>query len=148
MIAMDSAGHASRLGGATLRPDPLPENVWSQVAELVGPDKSVRESGMIETGDNYYFSHHEQVSFPVYRIVFDDAERTRYYFDADTAELIHKYDSDRRWNRWLFLGLHRGDFTSLMRRRPLWDLILLPLLIGVTVGALTGVWMGYRRLAK
>ncbi len=103
---------------------------------------------MIETGDNYYFSHHEQVSFPVYRIVFDDEERTRYYFDADTAELIQKYDSDRRWNRWLFLGLHRGDFTSLMRRRPLWDLILLPLLIGVTVGALTGVWMGYRRLAK
>jgi hypothetical protein len=148
MIAMDSAGHASRLSGATLRPDPLPENVWSQVAELVGPGKSVRESGMIETGDNYYFSHHEQVSFPVYRIVFDDAERSRYYFDADTAELIQKYDSDRRWNRWLFLGLHRGDFTSLMRRRPLWDLILLPLLIGVTVGALTGVWMGYRRLAK
>jgi hypothetical protein len=35
-----------------------------------------------------------------------------------------------------------------MRQRPLWDLILLPLLIGVTVGALTGVWMGYRRLAK
>ena len=148
LIAKDSAGHATRLSGATLRPDPLPENVWSQVAELVGPGKSVRESGMIETGDNYYFSHHEQVSFPVYRIVFDDAERTRYYFDADTAELIQKYDSDRRWNRWLFLGLHRGDFTSLMRRRPLWDLILLPLLIGVTVGALTGVWMGYRRLAK
>ena len=148
LIAKDSAGHATRLSGATLRPDPLPENVWSRVAELVGPDKTVRESGMIETGDNYYFSHHEQVSFPVYRIVFDDAERTRYYFDADTAELIQKYDSDRRWNRWLFLGLHRGDFTSLMRRRPLWDLILLPLLIGVTVGALTGVWMGYRRLAK
>lgn len=148
MIAKDSAGHAIRLSGATLRRDPLPENVWSRVAKLVGSDKTVRESGMIETGDNYYFSHHEQVSFPVYRIVFDDAERTRYYFDADTAELIQKYDSDRRWNRWLFLGLHRGDFTSLMRRRPLWDLILLPLLIGVTGGALTGVWMGYRRLAK
>ncbi len=103
---------------------------------------------MIETGDNYHFSHHEQVSFPVYRVVFDDAELTRYYFDADTAELIQKFDSDRRWNRWLFLGLHRGDFTSLIRRRPLWDLILLPLLIGVTVGALSGVCMGYRRLAK
>jgi len=148
MIAKDSSGHATRLNGATLRPDPLPENVWSRVTELVGPGKTVRKSGMIETGDNYYFSHHQQVSFPVYRVVFDDAERTRYYFDADTAELIQKFDSDRRWNRWLFLGLHRGDFTSLMRRRPLWDLILLPLLIGVTVGAITGVWMGYRRLAK
>ena len=148
LIAKDSAGRATRLNGATLRPEPLPENIWSRVAELVGPDKAVRQSGFIESGDNYYFSHHEEASFPAYRIVFDDAERTRYYFDAGTAELIQKYDSDRRWNRWLFHGLHRGDFTSLMRQRPIWDLILLPLMIGVTIGAITGVWMGYSRLGK
>jgi len=148
LIAKDSMGRATRLNGATLRPDPLPAQTWSRVAELVGADKTVRESGFIESGDNYYFSHHEQVSFPVYRIVFDDAEHTRYYFDAESAELIQKVDSDRRWNRWLFLGLHRGDFTSRMRQRPLWDLILLPLMIGVTIGAISGVWLGYRRLTK
>jgi hypothetical protein len=148
LIAKDSMGCATRLNGTTLRPDPLPEQTWSRVAELVGPEKTVRESGFIESGDNYYFSHHEEVSFPVYRIVFDDSEQTRYYFDAESAELIRKVDSDRRWNRWLFLGLHRGDFTSLMRQRPIWDLILLPLMIGVTIGAFSGVWMGYRRLTK
>ena len=148
LIAKDSMGRATRLNSATLRPEPLPEQTWSRVAELVGPDKTVRESGLIESGDNYYFSHHEEVSFPVFRIVFDDTERTRYYFDTESAELIRKVDSDRRWNRWLFLGLHRGDFTSLMRQRPIWDLILLPLMIGVTIGAITGVWMGYRRLTK
>jgi hypothetical protein len=108
----------------------------------------VRQAGVLDSGDNFYFSHHEEVSFPVYRIVFDDTEQTRYYFDTKSAELIQKVDSDRRWNRWLFLGLHRGDFTSLMRQRPLWDLILLPLMVGVTIGAITGVWMGYRRLTK
>ncbi len=148
LIAKDSEGRVTRLNGATLRPEPVPEKIWSRVADLVGPSKTVRASGFIESGDNYYFSHHEKASFPVYRIVFDDAERTRYYFDADTAELIQKFDRNRRWNRWLFLGLHRGDFTSLMRQRPIWDLTLLPLLIGVTIGVITGVWMGYRRLTK
>jgi len=148
LIAKDSMGRTTRLNGATLSPDPLPAQTWSRVAELVGADKTVRESGFIESGDNYYFSHHEQVSFPVYRIVFDDAEHTRYYFDAESAELIQKVESDRRWNRWLLLGLNRGDFTSRMRQRPLWDLILLPLMIGVTIGAISGVWLGYRRLTK
>jgi hypothetical protein len=48
----------------------------------------------------------------------------------------------------LFLGLHRGDFTTRIRQKPLWDLILLPLMLGVTIGAVTGVWIGYRRLTK
>jgi uncharacterized iron-regulated membrane protein len=148
LIARDRSGTATRLNGSTLQPEPLPENTWQRVAQLIRPNASVRRAEFIESGDNYYFSHHEEVAFPVYRILFDDAEQTRYYFDATTAELIQKYDSDRRWNRWLFLGLHRGDFTLLMRQRPLWDLILLPLLIGVTIGAITGVWMGYRRLTR
>jgi hypothetical protein len=148
LIAKDASGNATRLNGSTLRPEPLPEYTWRRVAHLIRPDASVRQAEFIESGDNYYFSHHEEVAFPVYRILFDDTEQTRYYFDATTAELLQKYDSDRRWNRWLFLGLHRGDFTSRMRQRPLWDLILLPLLFGVTIGAITGVWMGYRRLTS
>jgi hypothetical protein len=148
LVASDSMGHATRLNAGTLRPEPLPGNIWSRVADLTKPESPVREADFIESGDSYYFSHHEEVSLPVYRMIFDDAERTRYYFDATTAELIQKVDSDRRWNRWLFLGLHRGDFTALMRQRPLWDLILLPLMIGVTIGAITGVWMGVRRLRK
>jgi hypothetical protein len=148
LIAKDSAGRATRLHRSTLQPEPLPEDIWNRVSSLVRPDVPVRQAGFLDSGDNFYFSHHEEVSFPVYRIVFDDTEQTRYYFDTKSAELIQKVDSDRRWNRWLFLGLHRGDFTSLMRQRPLWDLILLPLMIGVTIGAITGVWMGYRRLTK
>jgi len=148
VIATDAAGQATRLNGRNLHPEPLPPQIWSRLAELARPGKIVRESGFIDSGDRYYFSHHDQRTFPVYRIVFDDAEQTHYYFDATSAELKQKYDRDRRWNRWLFLGLHRGDFTSLLRQRPLWDLLMLPLMIGVTIGAITGVWMGYRRLTR
>jgi len=148
LIANDSTGHATRLNGATLRPEPLPAQIWPRVAELIGPDQSIRESGLIDAGDNYYYSHLDEAALPAYRIVLDDAEQTRYYFDATSAELIQKYDSARRWNRWLFAGLHRGDFTSLLRQRPIWDILMLLLMIGVTTGAVTGVWMGYRRLTR
>lgn len=148
LIAHDADGNSVRLDERTLQPDALPGSTWRRVIELTKPDTPVLQAGFIEAEDNYYFSHHEKVTFPVYRIVFDDAEQTRFYFDATSAKLLEKYDSDRRWNRWLFLGLHRGDFTSLLRKRPLWDLVLLPLMLGVTVGAITGVWMGYRRLTR
>ncbi len=84
----------------------------------------------------------------MYRVIFDDAERTRFYFDAGTAELVAKVDSQRRWYRWLFLALHRGDFNSVFRQRPLWDVLLLTLLAGVTVGSATGLWLGVRRLRR
>ena len=148
VIAVNTEGHATRLNGGSLTPEALPAQTWSRIAALAGSGRPVREMGLIHAGDHYYFSHHDQVTFPAYRIVFDDAEQTRYYFDATTAELKQKVDRDRRWNRWLFLGLHRGDFTSLLRQRPLWDLLMLPLMLGVTIGAVTGVLMGYRRLTR
>lgn len=148
LIAHDADGNARRLDAQTLQPAPLPDRAWQRIAQLARPDTPVILAGFIDAEDNYYFSHHEKVSFPVYRIVFDDAGQTRYYFDVTSARLIEKYDADRRWNRWLFLGLHRGDLTSLMRKRPVWDLILLPLMLGVTIAAVTGVWMGYRRLTR
>lgn len=148
LLAQDSRGNVLRLDAAALGPAPLPEDIWQRVAVLVRPDASAAQAGLIDSGDDYYFSHHEQAALPVYRIVFDDAGQTRYYFDAISAELVEKYDSGRRAYRWLFLAPHRGDFAALMRERPLWDLILLSLLLGVTVGAVSGVWLGYRRLTQ
>jgi hypothetical protein len=112
------------------------------------PETEVLSAGWIDRGDAYYYSHHQAVRFPVWRIVYDDAQQTRYYFDPDSAELISKVDANRRWHRWLFLALHRGDFSAWIRFRPVWDIMLLPLLFGVSAGALTGAYLGIRRLVR
>lgn len=148
LIASAANGNATRLNAKTFEPAPLPATIWARTAKLIRPDAKVLRAEYITMGDNYYFGHKSPVGFPVYRIVFDDAEKTRYYFDPVTAELKQKFDRNRRWYRWLFLGLHRGDFNASLRQRPLWDLAVLPLMLGVTVGAVSGVWMGYRRLIK
>jgi hypothetical protein len=101
---------------------------------------------LLTAGDDYYYSGHEQRSLPVYRVVLNDRGQNRYYLNADSLQLIDKIDTERRWYRWLFEGLHRFDFAAALRQRPWWDVLMLTLLGGVTVGAFTGVYIGYRRL--
>jgi hypothetical protein len=50
--------------------------------------------------------------------------------------------------RWLFDGLHRWDFTGWLRTRPLWDAVMLFLLLGGTAGTLTGVYLALWRIRR
>jgi hypothetical protein len=148
MLSYDAESRVTRVNGSSLRGDTLSDEDWSGLAGIVRPDLEVFSAGWIDNGDAYYFSHHDEARFPVWRIVFDDPQQTRYYFAAHSAELVSKVDANRRWYRWLFLALHRADFSQWMRSRPTWDLVLLPLLFGAAVGAVTGTYLGIRRLRR
>src|SRR5207249_5019277 len=63
----------------------------------------------------------EEVVLPVYRVILNDEEQTRYYLDPNTGALLQRADATNRWRRWVFTGLHRLDFTPWMRSRPFWD---------------------------
>ena len=77
-------------------------------------------------GDSYYYSRPGvTASFPVYRLVQDDAQQTRIYLDPITGIPVSVIDSDGRWYRWLHVGLHTLDFSSAIRARPVWDLLML-----------------------
>ena len=148
VTAQLSDGSSTRLAGQTLTPLPLSERDWKNVPALIGADSGVLEAGWLIRDDAYYFSHHESVEFPVFRVILDDAERSRYYLHATSGRLIKKVDAAARGYRWWFEALHRGDFAGLSRQRPLWDIVMLTLLAGVTVGAVTGVCLGIRRLIR
>ena len=68
------------------------------------------------------------------------------YIGANTGQ-FRIVDGDARTMRWLERGLHGLDFAGL-RTRPLWDIVALLLLTGVTVLAVTGAWMALQRLRK
>ncbi len=51
-------------------------------------------------------------------------------------------------NRWLHEGLHRLDFFPGLRSRPIWDVLVLTLLAGVTGVCGTGAFLGLRRLLR
>ena len=148
VVATTADGTSVRLDGRSLAERPLSADAWLSLPAFVAGDTPILEAGWLHEDDAYYFSHHDEVEFPVYRLILDDADRTRLYFDALSGRLAKKVDAGARGFRWWFQALHRGDFLRLSRQRPLWDIVMLALLAGVTIGAVTGVYIGFRRLTR
>ena len=148
VLAYDRTGNPTRLRADTHEPAPLDEAALADAAARLAPAERIQSAGLLTRGDEFYFDHHAQRAFPVYRVVLADADSTRYYIDAATGRLLQKVDSSRRWYRWLFEGMHRFDFTEVMRQRPLWDFLVIVLLAGVTGVCATGTYMGIRFLLR
>lgn len=97
--------------------------------------------------DSFYYAHHEPVALPVYRAVLKSPDHTRLYIDASSGEMLRVMGAQARANRWIRNGLHGLDFAGL-RQRPVWDLVVIPLLLGVTAVCFTGAWMGWLRVRR
>ena len=149
LMTQGPGGYRVRLEAENLREAPLREGDLRAAADVLpGDGITIAASELIQEGDAYYFDHHATRRFPVYRVIVDDAERTRYYLDGASGQLVSKVDSSLRWYRWLHLGLHRLDFTASMRARPVWDILMLVLMTGVTAVCVTGTYMGIRTLVR
>lgn len=133
-VLLDASGHPGTLDEAEVR------------AALARLDVPVASLQLIESGDAYYYGHKQPVALPVWRAVLDDADRTRIYINPADAS-VRVVDATARRARWWRNGLHRLDFTGL-RWRPVWDIVTLLLLAGVTVVCITGSWMAIQRVRR
>ena len=125
---------------------PLNESELMRIADALGNDNNRLLPQLLTTEDNYYFSHHQEaVRLPAYRVIANDDQQTRYYIDPISGALLKKVDGAGRGYRWRHEGLHRWDFTSTLRARPLWDFLMLGLMVGVTAVCGTGAFLAYRR---
>lgn len=127
---------------ASARPAPLErEQVERAVASLGIP---VREAEYLDHEDSFYYGHKSTVELPVYRAILDDAESTRLYVSPQSGT-VRAVGATSRLSRWVRTGLHDLDFAGL-RVRPVWDIVVILLLAGVTVVCTTGTWMACKRL--
>jgi hypothetical protein len=98
--------------------------------------------------DAYYLDRQRERPLPVVYARLNDAVNTRYYIDPKTAAIVGEY-SARGWvNRWLYHGLHSLDFPWLYNYRPLWDIVVIGLMLGGTALCATSVVMTWRVLAR
>jgi uncharacterized iron-regulated membrane protein len=139
-------GSAVRAQLPSLAEAPLTEAELAVRARLMRPEARIASHGLIDTPDAYYYGHKREVPLPAYRIVYADAEQTRFYFDPRTGELVNYVDAAGRGYRWWFNALHRMDFADWLRQRPWWDIVTLPLMLGVSLLTLIGLAMGIRHL--
>jgi hypothetical protein len=132
---VDAQGHTTA---------PSSSDLTDAAARLAGV-LGIAEQGLLTEEDAYYFNRRDGFVLPVYRVILNDEDRTRYYLDPASGALLQRADANGRWHRWLFGGLHRLDFTAVMRTRPLWDVLVLVLMLGGLAISLTGCYLGVRR---
>ena len=142
-------GSVKRLD-VTGRVAPPSEVELAQAAERIAGNKGIAEQRLVNEEDAYYYSRqrrrYEEVVLPVYRVILNDEEQTRYYLDPNTGALLQRVDATGRWRRWLFSGLHRLDFTDWMRSRPFWDIMMWLTMLGGLAISMTGAYLAIRRI--
>ena len=143
LMAVSTRGETFRLDRSG-RSTPLQTvDIERVVAGLEAP---VHSAGLMHDEDLYYYGHKREVSLPVYRVLMDDDEQTRLYIDTRTGA-VRSLGSAGRWSRWIRTVLHDLDFPGLWNR-PVWDVVVILLLTGVTLVCATGTWMSFRRIRR
>ena len=106
------------------------------------------ETRLVEQYDLYYLDRTRQRPLPVILARLTEGDRARYYIDPQTARVVGSYSS-RNWvNRWLYTGLHSLNFPWLYNYRPLWDIVVITLMLGGTALCLTSLVLAWRVLGR
>jgi hypothetical protein len=127
-----------------------------EIAKAAMPKASVVDATWLNEYDDYYY--YSVASFnvglmkpirtlPVLRVKFDDSQETWLYMSPSHGQMM-KSTSDDRLARWALFGLHALDFKFLYDNRPLWDIVVIALMIGATVLSVTTLVPSYRRLKR
>lgn len=122
------------------------EEVMRVVRE--GAGTNLAELRVMDEYDAYYLDRRGERPLPVVYARMNDAVNTRYYIDPGTGRVVGTY-SARGWvNRWLYHGLHSLDFPWLYKYRPLWDIVVILLMLGGTAICVTSIVLTWRVLAR
>jgi len=127
-----------------------------KIARDAMPGVAIRDAAWLNEYDDYYYKTVSSFdlglprmarTLPVLRVRYEDAAQTWLYLTPSPGQIL-KVESLDRVNRWGYYGLHAFDFAFLFRYRPLWDIVVVALLVGVGVSSVTSIVPAYRRLAR
>ena len=142
-LAYNRSGSAQRISSVGNSPNLNENDIRSATFELGVGHSNVAH---LRREDTYYYSLHNDIELPVFRV--SNTKNESLYISEVSGRLVATVDKERRNYRWLFDALHRGDFHTIIRARPLWDVLMLILLFGTTVGVATGTWLGIKRATR
>ena len=121
----------------------IPDEALQRLAQTLGAQLTLASAA----DDYYYPTHSRPIVLPYARFVLPDSESTVLYFDPSSARLIDQLDDKRRWERWLYHGLHSWDFHALYKHRVLWrSIVIAAMLVGFALSVLGLLIVGRRQL--
>jgi hypothetical protein len=123
---------------------------YKQILNVVTNAASVADARLLTQYDAYYLDRRGERPLPVLLVEMKDTDRSRYYIDPRTAQVVGSYRSDAasRVNRWLYHGLHSINFPWLYNHRPAWDMVVLTLMLGGTSLCVTSVIIGFQLVRR
>ena len=137
-VRLDAGGHTRSMSPSDLQ----------AAARRAAGSEGVAAATLLPHEDAYYYGRREPVVLPVLRVIVNDPDHTRLYLDPLSGRLLEQIDSDGRWQRWLFDGLHRLDFSPLLRASVTWSAVVVLLLAGGFGLSATGTYLAVRRVVR
>ena len=135
------------LEDGTARRFDQPELLAAAAAAL--PQSNVVDAVVLTEYDPYYEDRrYRRRALPVLRVRFDDPAGTWLYLDPALGRIVHSENRQSRLDRWLYRGLHRLDFPGFYHRRPLWDVVVIVLLLGGLFSAGSSLAPAAKRLRR
>ena len=101
----------------------------------------------IDRYEEYYISRWTALPLPAYKVMVDNADRTRYYVDPATGNFRH-LNRARMAKKWVFSGLHYFNIRWLVERPTLWTIAIWTACLGGAFVSLSGVWINLKRLRR
>ena len=138
------------LGAATLQPkrDGFSVDSILQRVREAEPETTIVDTALLSDYDAYYYDRDRTAPLPIVRVRFADPSSTWVYIDPSRSELVARFTSRERLQRWLYHGLHSLDFPAFYFSRPLWDIVVIALCAGGAILSVLGTVLGFRRLTR
>jgi hypothetical protein len=142
----DGTTRMIRLDGTPI--DTFDHSKIVDIVQQAAPNRAAVTTTVLDQYDLYYLDRRRERPLPVILAKMNDEEKTRYYIDPKTARIVGQY-SNRNWvNRWLYTGLHSLNFPWLYNYRPLWDIVVITLMVGGTALCVTSLVLAWRVLGR
>jgi len=106
------------------------------------------EMRVVTKYEAYYLDRHQRRPLPVIFVKLNDGANSMFYVDPKTARVVQSYDAGSRVNRWVYHGLHSIDLPWLYAHRPVWDIVVLLLMLGGVALSVTSVILAVRVVGR
>ena len=97
--------------------------------------------------DEYYLSRNKNLPLPVYKVMIDNEDHSRYYINPTNGNFSY-LNKSRIAKKWVFSGLHYLNIKYLVERPILWTVLIWLLCIGGTIVSGTGVYLSVRYIVR
>jgi hypothetical protein len=131
-----------------VRQKPFPTESLVARIRQGNPDHAVVESKVLSDYDSYYHPGERRPPLPVLRVKFADHDATWFYVDPRLGQVVGRFTSRQRLERWIYHGFHSLDFNFWYYNGPVWRTTMVALNAGGATLSIIGLILAIKRVKR